>query len=108
MKEIKLEDISEILLRLLSRPKHYHGIVEIKFYNGEIKNIKATDSFDIEYLKEKTLIIEKGNKEMLIKHGTSNKKDKESSKIISEVEIEDEKIVKESKIIKKEKNEKSK
>ena len=106
MKEINLNDIGNFLLRLLSRPKHYYGEVNIKFYNGEIKNIKAEDSFDIQYLKEKTLIIE-GDKEMaFLKFGTGNKKDKNSSKILTKVELDEEQnIIKESKIVKEKKEE---
>ena len=105
MKEINLNDIGNLLLRLLSRPKHYFGEVNIKFYNGEIKNIKAEDSFDIEYLKEKKLIIE-GDTEMFTKYGTGSKKDKNSSKILTNVELDEEQnIIKESKIVKEEKKE---
>lgn len=107
MKEIKLNDLGDLLLRLLSRPKHYHGTIEIKYFDGEIKNIRAEDSFDINYLKEKTLKIVEGDTEMsFLKFGKPNKKDKNSSKILSELELDGEqKIVKESKIEKKKEEE---
>lgn len=99
--KINLEVLGEILLRFLSRPKKYYGTIVIKYQNGTIKNINADDSFDIKYLSEKHLEI--GEKEMFIKHGSPTTKDEDSSKILSTIEIdEDKNIIKESKIKQKE------
>lgn len=99
--KINLEVLGEILLRFLSRPKKYYGTIVIKYQNGTIKNINADDSFDIKYLSEKHLEIEE--KEMFIKHGSPTTKDEDSSKILSTIEIdEDKNIIKESKIKQKE------
>lgn len=100
--KINIEKLSEILLRFLSRPRNYYGNVTLKFNAGKIKNITATDSFDILYLSEKQINI--GENEMsFTKFGAPTKENKESSKILSEVEVDENKnIIKESKIIKQE------
>lgn len=91
------DDVTKLLLRFLSRPRNYYGTITIKYQKGEFVNVVSEDSFDTKYLKEKFI----EDKEMLVKHGAPNKEDKESSKILTEVKIE-EGIVKESKIEKKE------
>ena len=95
--ELGILEISEILLRFLSRPKYYFGDVIIKFQGEKIKNIISNDSFDMKYLNEKTLNTEENK--MFTKFGTATTKDEDSSKIISELKVDEEKnIVKESKI----------
>lgn len=94
---LEINDISESLLRFLSRPKNYFGNITLKYFSGELKNVIAEDSFDMRYLKEKKI---KGAN-MFVKHGTASIKDKESSKILTEVKVDEQnKIIKESKIIK--------
>lgn len=96
---VDIKDVSDLLLRFCSRPKGYFGSLTIKFQNGIIKNVISNDSFDMNYLNEKKLIV-KDNK-MFTKYGTGTKSDSTSSKIVSEVELDkDKNIVKESKIIK--------
>lgn len=53
--EISITDLAELILRFLSRPKFYHGAITLKFFNGNIKNIVADDSFDMKYLAEKKI-----------------------------------------------------
>lgn len=67
----------------------------IKYYNGKVSNIQATDSFDTAQLYESTLTIE--DNQMLVKTGSPVKGDIKSSKIVTQVEIKDNKI-KETKI----------
>lgn len=98
-KELTIDGLCEMLLRFVSRPRYYYGDIILKFQKGKIKNIVANDSFDMNYLNEKKLIV-KDNK-MFTKYGTGTKSDSTSSKIVSEVEIDENKnIIKESKIIK--------
>ncbi len=93
-----INEIEDLIIRFLSRPRNYYGSITFKYQNGKIKNIIAEDSFDMKYLSEKTIKIE-DNKMSFTKFGTATKQDDNSSKIISELKIDEEKnIVKESKI----------
>ena len=76
---ITIDDLIELLLRFISRPKHYYGTITIKCQNGKLVNIVADDSFDVKYLKEKQI--------MFTKFGAPNAGDKESSKITEQVDI---------------------
>lgn len=94
---MNIQELAILITRFLSRPKNYYGSITFKYYNGEIRNIIAEDSFDIKYLNEKTLNTEE--KKMFTKFGTATTKDEDSSKIISELKVDEEtKLVKESKI----------
>lgn len=95
---MSIHKLADLLLRFLSRPRNYYGTIILKYQNGQIKNIVAEDSFNMNYLNEKQIKI--GENEMsFTKYGTSTDKDKDSSKIISELKVDEEKnIVKESKI----------
>jgi hypothetical protein len=92
------DEVTEILLVFLSRKHNYHGEIVLKYFNGKCVNVKANDSFDINYLNEKEL---NEKNIMFQKFGKPNEKDKESSKIQSEIKIE-EGIIKESIIVHKE------
>ncbi len=102
--ELTSQEFEKLCLRFFNRNPHYHGTMIIKWFDGGIANVKIEDSIDIKEIKEKKLILR--NSEMFIKKGASFKSDDKSSKIISTVEVdEDKKIVKES-IIKEDKKEK--
>lgn len=96
MDEINYQDFKKIFLRFFSKTPHYHGTMTIKWYNGDISNVKIEDSVDTNEIKDKILIL---NEEMFVKKGASFPKDDKSSKIISAIEMDaDKKIVKESNI----------
>jgi len=108
MKELIFREFEKIFLRFLSKNPHYYGDVLVKFFDGKIVSIKAEDSFDVKALNNLKLIMKEDN-EMFIKRGASFDKDDKSSKIISEVEMDNNKnIVKESKLEKEEKTEEKK
>lgn len=85
--KLKFEEFEKHLLRFIYRGQRYHGTVTIKFYNGKISNIQVTDSLDTEQLRNTTLNIE--DTEMLIKTGSPVKGDLKSSKIVTQVKIEE-------------------
>lgn len=93
---MNFEDIGKYLLRFLSRGPKYHGTIILKYYDGKIANAIADDSFDIKYLNSLILNIEEND--MLIKTGSPVNGDIKSSKINTQVEIKDKKIIKESNI----------
>lgn len=90
MRKLIFEDFEKYLLRFIYRGTRYHGTVTIKYYDGKISNIQVTDSLDTNQLRNTTLNVE--DKEMLIKTGSPVKGDVKSSKIITKVEIEENKI----------------
>jgi len=102
--KITFRDFTKIFLRFINRNPKYYGTVTVKFYNGEIVHLTSEDSFDVKVMGEDFINFSNGENNMFVKRGAPNIKDKDSSKIISQVEVDEEnKIVKESKLVKEEK-----
>lgn len=93
-------DFTKIFLRFINRNPRYYGTVTVKFYNGSITHLVAEDSYDVKIMENNFISLNEDSA-MFIKKGAPNQNDKDSSKIISQVEVDETKqIVKESKLIK--------
>lgn len=93
-------DFTKLFLRFINRNPRYYGTVTVKFYNGSITHLVAEDSYDVKLMSEDFITLN-GEEKMFIKKGAPNQTDKDSSKMISTVEVDEKKqIVKESKLIK--------
>lgn len=82
MGSITWKILSKLLLRFLAKSSHYYGTIILKYHNGEIANIKAEDSFDLNSLNSLSYSIE-----MLKKQGAGDVKGENSGKILNSFEI---------------------
>ena len=100
--KITFLDFTKIFLRFINRNPRYYGTVTVKFYNGSISHLVAEDSYDVKIIENNFIELnEEEVKPMFIKKGAPNQIDKDSSKMISTVEVDEKKqIVKESKLVK--------
>ena len=99
--EIDFQETITLIKRFLGLPNHWYGDLTLKFQAGDVVNVRANNSYDMDMLNNSKLKIKTG---MIVKFGTKNlnPKDKDSSKIVSSITVEkdkdDKKIVKESKL----------
>lgn len=72
MRKITFDLFAGIFLRFLWKGPKWHGEVNIKFYEGKITNVKATDSEDIEQLRDTYVVIDL-EKQTIEKYGLLSK-----------------------------------
>lgn len=98
------ETLTQLLLRMLSKSSHYHGTIVLKYYDGDVKNVVAEDSYDLKDLNNQLI----GKNNMFIKNGAKNINDSSSSSILDamEIEIKDDSHLKVAENVKEEKSNK--